>query len=150
MDYFFRYNGAEHFRQISYEEARTMLNEYCFYNGREADLTMLEIPNRLDVLAGEMICISPGGGMLPGSRRNMTADEYYGTAAEQERDPWVDPGKVFLGGLVQMIERDRTEARDMREREERRKQKRREKEEDKLRRKLSKWLDRHMYSRRWF
>ena len=150
MDYFFRYNGAEHFKQITYEEACAKLKEYGYYNGRKSNMTMLDIPNRLDVLAGEMICISPKDGMMPGSRRNMTADEYYGTAAEQERDPWVDPGKVFLGGLTQMIEKDRADARDMREREERRKCKKREREEDRLRRKLSKWLDRHMYSRRWF
>ena len=107
MDYFFRYKGEEHFYKISYAEARTMLKEYCSFKGMQADMTMLDIPNRLDVLTGEMICIGPQGELPLGGHRNMIPDEYYGAAGENGRDPWVDPGKVFLGGLAQFAETEK-------------------------------------------
>ena len=122
-----------------------MLKEYCSFKGMQADMTMLDIPNRLDVLTGEMICIGPQGELPLGGHRNMIPDEYYGAAGENGRDPWVDPGKVFLGGLAQFAETEKKR----REKEEIRKQRKREKKEDRLRRKLSRWLDRHMF-RRWF
>ena len=54
-------------------------------------------------------------------------------------DDWVNPFKLFYGGLIQMIK-------DSNEREERRKQRKKEKEEEEFRKKVLKWMDRNPWA----
>ena len=54
-------------------------------------------------------------------------------------DDWVNPFKLFYGGLIQMIK-------DSNEREERRKQRKKEKEEEEFRKKVLKWMNRNPWA----
>ena len=112
MFYYLRYVNSTYKKEITYEEAREVLREYCCLSKKEADMSMLDVPNTIDIVAGELICVGPQGEQPLYRYRNLSAAKYYSIINANNSDAWVDPWKILLGGLAQM-------AKDAEEREER-------------------------------
>ena len=138
MRYYKRRINETEWRETSRFIAESIVGAEDYWGGAYYSKEMLDIPNHIICSEWEILVIGWDGSMPPEGYTNLMPRAYLEITGKDGRDPWVDPGKVFLGGLTQIVQ-------DAREEEVIRKQKEKERKEEKDRKKLMDWLDTHWF-----
>ena len=138
MRYYKRRINETEWRETSRFVAESVIGAEDYRGGAHYSREMLDIPNHIICREWEILVVGWDGSMPPEGYSNLMPGAYLEITGKDGRDPWVDPGKVLLGGLSQFTQ-------DAREKEAIRKQKEKEHKEERERKKLMDWLDTHWF-----
>ena len=138
MRYYKRRTHETEWRETSRFVAESIVGAEGHWGGAHYSREMLDIPNHIVCREWEVLVIGWDGTMPPEGYTNLMPEAYCEITGKDGRDPWVDTGKVLLGGVKQIIQ-------DTREEEAIRKQREKGRKEENDRKKLMDWLDTHWF-----